>query len=1503
MATTAPLVPYGNSENYRQDVVPVTKGFSEHASRYVGAELSTTQPNYLDRINYHARDYPAFFRNRKLQLQDTIEGFFLFGFEWYVYILPWLVTSEKHIKKNIYRHNVRPALPTPNKGVSRHDSHQTSTKEAHVERKGRDFYMEGDAFGSDEGDRQYILNCMGVAQGAQLAVNMATMQELIDCKNYVRDWTEYAGRRNFLEEVMEMEIARFAGMAGSGNYLEQVVQASKTAFQNRSLKAGAIIGWDTLPMLQSMVLTGSKTAFWQLGPDGNDVFVQGPDAITTIKDLPLFINRQFTLNEDTGPTQYLARDTTFGEKYEMEWNSRRNEFFGPGGSLYHSDQREIRIYDMDTDAFKPVSIKDALLNSKIWYTNPGYYTKELEEAVRDANFDARKQNGFAKKFERYSNPQQLDGELEFTRTENMFFSHDVNARLMFLPTYIAQFDTDVVKTNDLIQMAYQYLQNAFGSKYADFQTRVASARDFVNRWETEANDNDEFWDALAALNAPKSTDDNGKWVGERAKEGAPRDWVGNSNASLDLPESRAGFGLYPPGFANYPGFKEFVAKGAARRWDLQTVEDARKVVALVEEITQTNGRMAPTSRISQLAATPEWFHSKKLELATWEILFGFRAPIFLAAPGGVKGNAKEDKSIWQGEEPEVPKYNFYPGQYAIIGTLPVGALIAEMIKVALGQAQSDEAVRIFNSIVPPEEVGWTDEQKKAAELLEQQRSNTLNALINHIMAFKNEAKKYQLYYAVVNVFNLLKPAADSNLSQEQHFIALAKAVKLNRTQVDQKARENDAKYAAEKDAAKVDINDKSAKLYRLGVADVEIVDFAREANMEIGRKRSELNKVFLGTKTRTDTPMTVLRQAIESVEKLGRRYGQFSWENLEEWSAKVSTRVSGKDIQELASTIENYNVATKSFNDAWTKVFATGPENVDDDNDKDEPEEGRSGPRSKKRLGEEEEDLPPKQLGKEVESNRFFFRAPLSMTRHLLYQASDNADPRIRAADPSTGFRTLFYTKRTPQQRHYEEDPIMTMGRMSFMHDIGMKELHSLETASVLLQHVSLPAVESEESRYVAPDHIVKENRKLYSGSKYSKVSQKRKQQAVGGVDKKRGVSYADRPVAKTAFEQAQEEAHAAMIHSAEVRGRDVAALQGRGRFDDDEDHDDKVGRALPTGPLMYGGDRGFYVADDDDGSMKEDEVSRKQREEISYAVDALQQSAVGTQDYATMMLGTMAYRWERAGEQEDLVRMAMLIIMMMEARDINTFVNLIDHNINLPFNFMLWRLNITVSMYSAIVLVPGRETGVNIIGDRNFSVQEFNVDKIVHAHLTFYHRSIVWRDQNIDHLLDLYPQKVRAGWGMSWVKKPEEINQMQKKRGSLVAWIYPLGEEVNKVALSFVGGSIYRAAPLTNLQDASLAASLSMTPFYADRVWKINRARTSYTRQIATFARSREQLNVVAFSGPMYAYDKAKKTWTLKTAGTGHAQGNKAGPGRRKIWMGQSWETFQTTVAAVISN
>jgi len=1503
MATTAPLVPYGNAENYRQDNLSVSKGFAEHASRYIGPQLSTTQPNYLDRINYSSRDYPAMFRNRRLQLQDTVEGFFLFGFEWYVYVLPWMITSEKHIKQNIYRHNVRPALPTPNKGVSRSDSHQTSTKEAHVERLGKQFYMEADMMGTDDGDRQYIHNCMGVAQGCQLQVNMATMQELIDCKNYVRDWSEFAGRRNFLEDVMEMEIARFAGMAASPNYLDQVVQSSITAFQNRSLKPGAIIGWDTLPMLQSMVINGSKTAFWQLGPDGHDVFVQGPDSVTTIKNLPLFINRQFTLNEDVGPVQYMARDSTVGEKYEMSWNPRRGEFFGSGGSLYNSDQREIRIYDIDTDSWKPVSLKEALMHSKIWYTNPGGYTAELVQAVKDANFEAQKQNGFAEKFERYSNPRHLDHEIGFTRKENMFFAHDTNARLMFLPTYIAQFDTDVVKTTDLVQMAHQYLQNAFGSNYATYQTNVAAARDFVNRWETEANDSNDYWDALAALNAPKSINAAGNWVGERAVEGAPRDWVPNARGSLDLVSNPIGptnYGNYAAGFANYPGFKEFVAQGLSKGWSAQSVEEARKVVALVETITQSNSRMAPRSRIAQAASTPEWFHSKKAELATWELLFGQRAPIFLAAPklaANAGKNKNDDKTnLYVPREDEAPAYNTYPGQYAIIGTLPLGTLLSFMIERAVGPQASVDFFNLIKSVVVPvPAVGATAEDKALNESQEQSRSNTLNTLQNRITSFKNEEKPYLLYYAVVAMNNLIN-SPPAGTSPQQHFFNLAKSAKLNRTEVDKKMREYEAEYKALDAVSKADIDSKAEKVYKLGFADVEIVDFTRDptAELAIGAKKAELVKTFYQSKTRAETPMSVLRQATESVEKMARRFGgDFAWENLEAWSAKVGNRLSGQELQELVSTIENYNSASKNFNDAWKGVFSTGPREGDN-------------ALNKKQFAEDDDDEPlatqAKRTGVSRDNNkRFFFRAPLSMTRHLLYQSSDNSETRIRAADPSTGFRTMFYTLRTPEQRHYEEDPVLVMGRMPFMHDIGTKELHSLETASVLLQHVNYPQVEQEESGYSAPSHIMSASRQLSSGSKYSKVTQKRKPEAQSyDTSKKRGVSFADKPVAKTALQIAEDEAESAMQYSDKIRRRDLSSLQGgrQQHDDDDEDHDDKRSGTLPTGPLYYGGDRGFYTEDDDEQSMREDAETRRAREEVGQATESLMQSTA-TNEYNLMMLGTMAYRWEQAAEQDDLVRMAMLVIMMSEANHIDTWVSLIDHNISPPLNILLWRLHITISMYSAIVLVPGRETGVNIIGDRNFSVQEFNVDKIVHAHLTYYHKSIVWRDPNVDHLLDLYPQKVRAGWNMTWVEKPEDINQMKKSRGSLIAWAYPLGEEINKVAVSFIGDSIYRASPLTtNLQDSSLAYSLTMSRFYADRVWKINRARTSYTKQIATFTRSREQLNVVAFSGPYFSWDKSKKTWSLATAGTGHLKGNKAGPGRREVWMGQSYGIFPNPIA-----
>lgn len=1475
---SVPFYTQQTPESFRSDVAPITKGVNERTlSRYLGEQLVSSQPNPLDRLNYNARNLPDMFRGRRLQLQDSIEGFILNGFEFYTYLIPWLVTNEKSVKMNVYRHNVRAATPTPNKGVSRMQTHQTSTKEATVERFGAAFMMEGDMMGTPEGDRQYIRNLMGMAQGCQLRVNEETMAALIDCKNYVQDYMEYRGRRSWIEDVMEMEINRFAGMAADPNFLDQVVAQSISVFKNRSLTPGAIIGWETLPFLDAMVATGSKTGFWQLGPDGRDVFVAGPDAVATIQKLPLFLARPFTVNEDDGPKQFLARDTTVGEYYPMSFTERRGELFGPGGSTYTSDQREIRIYDYATDSWKPITLKEALANCRIWYTNPGSYTQELRDAVREANLAVRKQNGFKEKAARYKDPQALDHQTKFTRTENMMFAHAPDARLMFLPLFIGQFDTDVIQTSDLLQMAQQFLQSAFGVGAAADKIRVdvENARNFVHRWETEAGDNDAFWDALGLTNAARSITTNGEWAGEQVAPGAPRDWKGNATASLDLPQNPGV--LFPPGYANWFGFNTVIAQGVQKGYDGTVVNNARDVNDIVSRVTRQTTRVGGRSAIAQAAATPEWFHMKSPESTTWEILFGRRAPIFLAAPtGNVSGNVQNrDNVVKKPTQESDILYNSYPGQYNLYGTMPSGSLLAATLatysavpSLADFSTKNSEYTRVFTEVVKPLSSSPTADE--IAENLRQEagRKETLRVLNTRIARFtQEEDKAYRGYYATQEVFNALGlepvPIVDDAYRAKFFDLATSPEMKLKPAAIDKKNKEYDDKYKTETNKASVD--DRAATIFRIGYGDVEPSDITQANNIDFVNKKADLRKMLLPTKTKTQTPMTNLLAATENLEKLGRRYGNFSWDNLQQWATQVAGLLNDEASQELAEAVETYNSANSDMRKTWNSVFATGPKQThEEEDDDDEPTTTKA-----------------RKAGKQIASTRYFFRAPLSMTRQLLYTSSENSDPRIRAADPDTGFRTLFYPQHSPNTSYFE-DEMLSMGKMPFMADIGDKALHDFQTASVVQGMLVLPTIKDDQHvGYVAPNHIIKAASKFGGSQKLFEATQKRKAMEQQAAASSYEAQAKRRAVAETASERPLLAAQSLELNAQRGLEKSVRLRQQ----DADDDVDDKLMHAgtqyMSTGPEM--------------GDYDEEE-----REAVDQGTSTLQTRPQTTNDYNMLMASpTMAYRWSMANKQDELTRLAMLYIMMMRADDYMSQVALIDANVTLPYNFLIWRLHITISMYSLIVMVPGRETGVNIIGDRNFAMQEQVVDKIAVGHLTFYHKCIIWKPQNVDHLLDIYPQKVRCGWDMTWVEKAEDINSNPKKdRGSCISWIMPVAEPINKAAVSFIGGSVNRMQPLTtNLPDTSLASILTMAPFYADKVWKIDRSKTTYTGEFATFKKSRKVLNVVAYAGKYIAWDKSQKVWNLKTQGTGHLRGVKSGPLTKEIWGGQSTKLFPQAI------
>jgi len=815
--------------------------------------------------------------------------------------------------------------------------------------------------------------------------------------------------------------------------------------------------------------------------------------------------------------------------------------------------------------------------------------------------------------------------------------------------------------------------------------------------------------------------------------------------------------------------------------------------------------------------------------------------------------------------------------------MPIGALLALILAVSYSdmtgpdiKAKAEKYTEIFQEVVVPLSAIAKPTLEDIAANLEQEaaRKATLNTLLRRITQFtSDEDKKYRSFYATEDVFKALEfpRTTPVDAAYRAKFAELATSVdmKLKPAAVDKKNREYDEKYKQE-DGGKAEVDNKANVIFGAGYGDIELRDFTRPNGIDFINKKADLRKLLLPTKSKPQTPMTMLAAATENVEKLGRRYGNFSWDNLSKWSTDVSAILNDEASMELANAIETFNSANEAMRKTWDSVFATGPKKVDVDSD----EEGGD-PIVKKSL----------KAGPPSSADRFYFRAPLSMTRQLLYTASEVGDPRIRAADHETGFRTMFYPQHSPNTTYFE-DEVMTMGKMPFMADIGAKELHDFHTSSVV-QSMLVPAAISDDQHigYTAPQHIISAARKFNTSSQKlfdaTQSSMKRKASSSASTSsqsdsKKRGVGFAESERPLTAAQTLELQAQRGLEKSVFLRQQDG-----------DDDVDDK---RLHTGSQFMSTGQG----------EEESATDAERREEIDQGLASLQARPQTTNDYNMLLASpTMAYRWQMANQEDELTRLAMLYIIMTRADDYLSQVALVDANVNLPYNFLIWRLHITISMYSLIVMVPGRETGVNIIGDRNFAMQEQVVDKIAVGHLTFYHKCIIWRPQNVDHLLDIYPQKVKAGWDMTWVDKAEDINSNPKKeRGSLISWIMPAAETINKAAVSFIGGSIHRMQPLTtNLPDTTLASVLTMAPFYADKVWKIDRTKTTYTGEIATFKKSRKVLNVVAFAGKYIAWDKSQKVWNLKTQGTGHLRGIKSGPLTREIWMGQSTKLFPQAI------
>lgn len=1384
------------------------------------------------KISRTHEDLAEAYRNRTAYFADSIVGLVVQNPEWITSVLPWLQTEEQHFKWRTIRFDRAAAGPTPAEGISRLLSHRQEEFAASTTRYGIAFRMEHDMLASPEGRDRYKQQLAQMVQACRETVYYEALFQLLNCKVY-RQKQQSAQRTELLDRVFDLEAQEFGILVSNREGFARVVERHRLLMQQREAQPDTLIVHPLFTYFDIFYSRGSYSEYHQTGPDGAILLTAGIVSNGTYRGMPIYEVTNFGQYENGMVQQPLASMVSVGEYYPATFEAFRHASLG---RAYNSKMRDIGIYDIARDEYRKITFLEMLRNAHIFGGNPADMpglSLDTHEHCADLNAafaaDDVKANA---EFLPYA-PENLSL-LEAAETNApsrsiyMFLTHGPDNRLYTAET-MADLDLDVMSTFDAKQGALGMLYSALSQQTESAMAqKLESVLQFVETLEQMAP-SDAFFRALSNENLSRSVDKDGFFVGRKsAGVFQARDFAPNAFGGLDLPQYDAAYGLNLGGLATYPMIATLAAQGSARAYPDFLWKQAKEVVATIRFIYEEFHSKFPQSHLWNKNEAPEWIHLQREQAAIFAAITQARPPIFLGVATTPKEAFAQAPPTWK------------KGTASSFTTLKSLSRITGL-SVILGGAGKDEV-----------------DAKKVDALLKDVKNNVYYKKFETLASKPDEIEKLLEAF-----FPLLRAASQTpHLSTvtletlKEKIMSIVDAATFAAT-VDTIISEATAKISATKKTKADDDQKATARSIQL------LLDGSFELSSSVSAVSAAANLVSASI---SDFDAFMSATSFEGYAATNAEAIQTFADQIELLKMQLEPLVKqpyvvGREAEFVAELSRRQVDARKV---AEFQKYTTGMARLIES--------------AKQSLGVNLQNSGAS-FGNEVavDQNKFgkgeivgWFRAPLAMTP-LIYraEAQSNIEPSermIKVANKRDHYRS--YVEYADGDGYDMEDlPELVNGKP----DYEKKRVSDspayrsmLPMSAAVEQHPNLNVGFAGRSGEDAPQFKMRQlaDGTFTVGNQAEVESQMR---AISSSRQKRSLPERDFTVDfAMAQDQLREQNRTAQLGFSSFGDKYGAQAHRKEQDESTADPIDKAMRALDA---------------HSHGQKRAKKVSQLQTNVFNE-----QSGAQPVEPMARPLVHpNVAYRMKKAAQLglTTLEYFALMVFLKMPMTQAS-WEALIKANVPAPINFLLWRLHIQIEMYQAILMQSGQMTGANVIGNTSLNFTPNGVDKTFHAHLTFNHVPLIYKEENVAIIRNTAPSTrgYVAGWDTRWIMSTEEF--MSQDRGSLIVTPIAITENISDRRLDFVDttkpSNIPRITNRTKMQtDLPSHSGAAM----AEKKWQIS----ALARQEQSFGHG-EVLQVRASRGEYLTWSQTEQRLSFLHEGTGHLSGNRCGPGVQKVWM-----------------
>lgn len=276
------------------------------------------------------------------------------------------------------------------------------------------------------------------------------------------------------------------------------------------------------------------------------------------------------------------------------------------------------------------------------------------------------------------------------------------------------------------------------------------------------------------------------------------------------------------------------------------------------------------------------------------------------------------------------------------------------------------------------------------------------------------------------------------------------------------------------------------------------------------------------------------------------------------------------------------------------------------------------------------------------------------------------------------------------------------------------------------------------------------------------------------------------------------------------------------------------------------------------------------------------------SEKYGKIRTGTFAQRWKQSNDIADPFIRLFVQCFILSRSDRFQWLRLIDNDIHVPCNIILWRNFIEHDMASAILMKGGLETGANLYGHSNFATGNDVVSKMIYGNYTFYSKAIVWKERNLHIIENIKPVQYRGGNNTKFTIRRKDLDDQDRSRSSIIATAIPITENDQPFVMSFTGK--LEIPDINDLIDGKTPTSYSTWEYYDDEVWQIGQSIKNDDMGRDSFFDRQDRINVHALQGLQANYNRASRQYDKWIDAKGHRGRNGSYPGAARVWNGQGF-------------